>query len=146
MHFGRIYLTLEIALILRNSLLLNGILYSVEAIVKLEPNHVKTLKYCDNYFWQQIYNTPQSAAKEGYHIESCTTPIRFIILGRKFMFLWTLLNKSDEELAKRVLLARSLIKTDNSWVEIIKQDLVRCKINLTFQHISSFTKQQFKTL
>ena len=145
-HISFGYFSIEIALILRNSLLLNGILYNVEALIKLEPKHIKILEDCDNYFWQQLFSTPRTVATEGFHIESCTIPLRFIILGRKFMFLWTLLNKSEEELAKRVFNAQSMIMRKNSWVDVIKKDLIRCKIDLSFNQIASYSKTRFKLL
>ena len=145
-HISFGHFSIEIALILRNSLLLNGILYNVEALVKLEQKHIKILEDCDNYFWQQVFNTPRTTAMESYHIEASTMPLRFTILGRKFMFLWTLLNKSSEELAKRVFTAQTMIKTENSWVDTIEKDLVRCKIDLNFNQISRYSKQQFKLL
>ena len=53
------------------------------------------------------------------YIESSEIPLRFLILGRKFMYLWSLLRKSDEELGKRVFITQSQIQSEDSWVSVV---------------------------
>ena len=62
------------------------------------------------------------------------------------MYLWILLQKSLQELVKRVFLAQVEIKTKNSWVEKVKEDLLSVNINLSFKEISNLSKFQFKKI
>ena len=62
------------------------------------------------------------------------------------MFLWSLLNKSEEELVKRVFLAQCEFDLEESWVSNVKDELRSCRIYLTFDEISSLSKHQFKKI
>ena len=53
------YYSFEIALVLRNSLLLNGISYNVETLFNLKQKHIESLEECDKYFWRQLFR-PQT--------------------------------------------------------------------------------------
>ena len=145
-HISFGYFSFEIALILRNSLLINGILYNIETLFNLNQKHIKSLEDCDRYLWQQLFNCPRTASIEGFHIETNTMPIRFYIIGRKFMFLWNLLRKSSEELVKRVFQLQADFPTDKSWVSNVRKDLKNFNINYTFEELARFSKSQFKQL
>ena len=145
-HISFGFHTFEIAMILRSSLLLNGILYNLETLFNLKQKHVELLEKCDKYFWQAIFNAPKSTPIEAFFIESSSMPIRFILMGKRVMFLWTLLNKNDNELAKMVFLAQRNIPTKNSWVENVKCDLLKLKKDLSFEQIASLTKGQFEEI
>ena len=78
-HISYGFYSFEIALILRNSLLINGILYNVEALFTLNKKHIKQLEDCDKYLMQLLFNCSTSAPIEGYYIETSTWQIRHII-------------------------------------------------------------------
>ena len=99
-HISFGYFSFEIALALRNSLLLNGILYNVETLFNLSQKRIDLLEDCDKYFWKELFSAPKTSPYESFFIETNTMPLRFYITGRKFMFLWTLLSKSDDEVVK----------------------------------------------
>ena len=62
------------------------------------------------------------------------------------MFLWNLLNKSNEELVKRVFQIQRDLPTAKSWVSSVQSELKMYNINYTFDEIAGFTKSQFKQL
>ena len=94
--FGRYYF--EIGMMLRTSLLVNGMLYSLEAICYLSKNHINLLEECDKLFMRRLFEVEQGTPIESYYLETSTWPLRFILMGRKLMFYWTILNKSESEL------------------------------------------------
>ena len=126
--------------------MLNGILYNLETLFNVKQKHIDTLEKCDKYFWQALFCTPKSAPIEGYFIECSAMPIRFILMGKRIMFLWALLNKSEEELVKRVFSVQIEMSSENSWIENVKSDLLRLKIELSFDEIASLSKSQFKDI
>ena len=49
-HISFGYFNFEIALVLRNSLLISGILFNIEACIKLQKRHIKSIEDCDRNF------------------------------------------------------------------------------------------------
>ena len=79
--------TFEVGLTLINSLLINGIMYSMEALVHLKKFHVDLVEQCDKKLMQILFNSPRTVPIEAYYIESSTYPLQFHIKFRKFMYL-----------------------------------------------------------
>lgn len=97
-------------------------------------------------FLQNFFNCPCTVPIEAYHIETSTLPLRYALLQRKFMFLWTILNKPDDELIKKVFLVQKEFSTSDSWVSTVESEIEEYDINLTFNDISKITKSRFKEL
>ena len=99
--FGPYYY--EQALQLRNAKLINGMLCSIESMYGISKAHVEKLEKCDRYFFRKIFNSPVSTPIESFYLETNTMPLRFIIMGRRLLYYWTIINKPYDELVKHVL-------------------------------------------
>ena len=86
----------------RNSMLLNGMLCSSEVLYGITNEHIEMLEKCDRTFMRRVFDCPVSTPIESFYLETSTIPIRFILMGRRLIYLWTLLQKSEKELAKQV--------------------------------------------
>ena len=75
-------LLFEVALILRNSLFLNGILTNLEVSYGLSDNEMELLEQIDENLLQIILEFPSSVPKEMLYLEVGATPIRFILMSR----------------------------------------------------------------
>ena len=115
----------------------------MEAFLYLKKKHMDQIEECDKYFMINIFNCPRTVPVEAYFFETSSIPIRFVLLGRKFMFLWTILQKSNDELVKRVFLAQMEFPSKNSWVSTIQRDLKECSIYLSF---TKYLNQNLKIL
>ena len=129
-HISFGYYSFEIALILRNSLLLNGILFSIETLFNINNSHIKLLEDCDLYLWRKLFSSPQTTPYESFFFETSCIPIRFSIMSRKFLYLWTLLRKPQSELVARVFHAQTKIEISISQVSKIKEVLIEYEIYL----------------
>ena len=67
-------------------------------------------------------------------------------MARRLMYYWTLLNKGDSELAKKVLETQQLLTSKNDWVLQLQNDLKECRIELSEAEIKSMKKDAFKKL
>ena len=56
--------------------------------------------------------------------------IRFILTGRRLTYYWCLLNKSDVELAKKVLEIQKQHRCKDDWINEIEENLDFCDITL----------------
>ena len=73
-------------------------------------------------------------------------PLRFIIIGRRLMFYWSILQKSESELVRRFLTAQELNPVRKDLCLQFKDDMKTCNIILTSSEISSMKKCKFKKL
>ena len=57
---------------------------------------------------------------ESFFIETSTVPLRCVLRGRRIMYYWTLLQKGQEELAKRVFIAMREFSVKSDWYSQVK--------------------------
>ena len=134
------------AVLFRQSLLINGILCNSEVLYGLNKSHMEKLESVDVYLWRNIFSAMVSTPVESYYIETNTTPIRYIIMARSLMYYWTLLNKDDSELAKKVFITQKSLSCNNDWVLQLKNDLEECRITLSEEEIKCMKKDKFKSI
>ena len=144
LHFGKYYF--EMALLFRNSILLNGMLFSIEALYGIKTVHLEKLEACDKIFLRKVLNAHSKTAIEALYLETGTLPIRFIIMARRLMFYWSILQKSDDELARQVFDAQKLAPLKNDWICQIEDDLKCCDIYFTENEISQMKRTKFKSI
>ena len=94
----------------------------------------------------KIFNCPISTPVESYYLETATKPIRFVLMGRRLMYLWNILQKSDKELVRQVYKSQTQFSVKNDWVLQVKDDLIKCNIELLDDEIASMKKEKFKKL
>ena len=69
-----------------------------------------------------------------------------MIIARRLLFFWTILNKPDNELIKQVYKAQKLRPVKNDWCQTVAEDMKLLEIDLSDSEISNMKKQTFKTL
>ena len=143
--FGHHYF--EMGLLFRDSMLINGMLCSVETLYGLTNSHIEQLEQCDKMLMRRLFNSVSSTAVEAFYIETgMILPLRFTIIARRLMYLWTILQKSDSELVKQVYEAQKLSPVKNDWSTQVEQDLKYCKIDFTEEEIKVMKKSKFKKI
>ena len=134
----------EMAFLLRSSMLLNGMLFSSEALIGMTEKHILMLEDCDLMLMRKIFQAQVGTPKESFYLESAVLPIRFVIIGRRLMFLWSILHKDDSELVKKVYKAQKMFPQKGNWASVVKDDLEFCDIKLTDEEIQNTKKNKFK--
>jgi len=76
----------QTGLLFRNSMLINGMLYSLEAFAGIKDNHIKSLEKCDKYFFATIFQSGACTPSLSYYWETGELPIKFILMGRRLIF------------------------------------------------------------
>ena len=97
--FGNHYF--EMALLFRNSMLINSLLSSSEVLYGIKNKHIEILEKCDRDLLIRLFSVPFTCSYEAVYLEIGCSPIRFILQGRRLLYYWTLLNKPEDELVKR---------------------------------------------
>ena len=142
--FGPYYF--EQALQLRNAKLINGMLCSIEAMYGLTLAQIEKLEKCDRYFFRKIFNSPISTPLESFYIETNTLPLRFVIIGRRLLYYWTIMNKPENELVKQIFKTQQLSPVKNDWCNTVLNDLKMLDIDIDDEKITTMKKRKFKSL
>ena len=88
----------KIALILRESLFLNGILTNSEIWYGLKKTEIKQLEDLDVSLLRKIVNTPFSVPTEAVYLELGCLNISTIIKARRLNYLHYLVNQSEQSM------------------------------------------------
>ena len=136
--------SIKAGLILRNAMLVNGILTNSEAWYGVNDKDLEKLEQVDEYLLRKLLNAHSKTAKETLYLETGTKPLRFIIKQRRLMYLHHILTREENELIKRVYKSQLIKPTKNDWVNTISNDKKEMGINLTDEQIKSYSKKKFK--
>ena len=93
----------DVALRLREAMLLNGILYNSEAWHGMTDAHIATLESLDLSLLRGILNAHAKTTKEFLYLETGVVPIKWILAQRRITFLKHILSRDDSELLKKIL-------------------------------------------
>ena len=142
--FGQYYF--EMAVLFRQSMLLSSILCNSEVLYGVNGGHIDSLEAVDNYFWRRVFRCPVTTPIETFFLESNCVQIRFILISRRLMYYWNILNMDKSELVSRVYSAQKLSSCRNDWVLKVSEDLKTCSIDLTENQIMNMKKTSFRKL
>ena len=142
--FGEHYF--QMAILFRNSMLINSLLSSSEVLYNIELKHVKMLEKCDKSLLLRIMSAPSTSSYEAAYLETGCLPVRFILQGRRLIYYWTLLNKPDKELVKKVFLTQKQFSSNDDWIMQVEDDKKSLDIELSDNSIQKMKKEAFKKL
>ena len=92
----------EVALKLREAMLINVILYNSEAWHGVTNAQIAKLESVDKALLTSILEAHSKTPKEFLHLETGTIPLRWIIAQRRINYLKHILSRKDSELIKKV--------------------------------------------
>ena len=119
--FGPHYFNM--AMLFRTTMLLNGMLCSSEALHGLTKPLVEQLETCDKDLFRQIFQSPRTIPTAAYYLETGATQIKFLLRGRRIMYLWNILQNSEETLVRKVYDAQKILPVKDDWVTTVIDDL-----------------------
>ena len=140
------FFVFEIAMILRESLLLNGMLFNCEVWYGLTKAQVLELAAVDKLLLRRVLRVPISTPTEAMYLELGIVPIEFVLMGRRVMFLHYILNLDETEMLSLFFFAQWRSPCKNDWTETVKKDLAALGIALPLQAIKIHSHEQIKNL
>ena len=81
-----------------------------------------------------------------YYLETGAILIRYLLQGRRILFLLSLLQKSEDELARKVYNAHKEFRVKDVWILDLKTDLDDFGKEFDEEKISKMKKETFKKL
>jgi hypothetical protein len=142
--FGQHYI--EIALLLRESMFINGILFNAEIWYGLTKTELSEFENLDRLLLRRILNVPFSTPKEAYYLELGITQISEIIQMRRIQYLHHLVTREEHEMLYQFFITQWINPTKGDWTEKVKEDLETFGIPADFIFLKSMSKFSFKQL
>ena len=136
----------QVAVTLRESLLLNGFLTNAEAWYGLTNPNIEVLENVDELLLRKIFEVPSTCPKEMLHLELGCLPIRYVVTTRRLLFLHYILHEEEDSLIHKVLVSQSGTPLKDDWVSTALDDLEDFKISMSFEQIRVMTIWKFQTI
>ena len=136
----------EVALILRNSIFLNGFLTNLEASYGLADAEIEQLEKLDESLLRAILECPFSTPKEILYLELGVTPIRHIVMSRRLSFYHDILKQSSDSLLLKFYKTQYSKPIKNDWCLSVQSNLKTLKINKSESELKLMSKYSFKKL
>ena len=143
-NFGPFYF--EIAVLLRNSMLINGTMTNAEVWYNFSTSEIQEFENLDKIFFGKILGVPRSTPSEAYYLELGALPIIAIIKGRRVNYLHNILNREQNSMLYTFFITQWMNPTRGDWVLQVREDLKDLDIPCSFDFIRSKSKQAFKNL
>ena len=119
--FGRLYF--QVAVLLRNSLLVSSLLCNSEAWFNLTNSELDLLETVDVTLLRRVLGAPKSTSKEMLYMELGLMPLRDMIRQRRLTFLHYLLNQDADSPLFKVLEKQCEMTSSKDWVSSVIKDL-----------------------
>ena len=110
----------ECAVILRNSLLINGILTNIEAWYGIAAGEIEILESVDLFLFRRIFEMSSSCPKEMFFLETGCLPISSIIVVRRLLFLHSILQEDPNSLIHIFFKSQLSNTVKGDWVLDVK--------------------------
>ena len=133
-------------ILLRESLFLNGILYSSEAWYGLKKTEIDDLEKLDKILLRRIFEVPQSVPSASLFLESGCIRIGTMIKARRVNFLHYLVNLDESEMLYKFFISQWDQGTELDWTEQVRLDLKDLNLPISLKFIKSKSKFSFKRM
>ena len=140
--FGSHYI--EIALLLRESMFINGILFNAEVWYGLTSTEIGEFEKLDRLLLRRILGALVSTPQEALYLELGIMPIDMVIKVRRVMYLHSLLRRNEDEMLSKFFMMQYNNPVKGDWTETVREDLRELNIAENFMDIRSKTKEAFK--
>ena len=137
---------MDIGLVFRESMLINGILTNSEVWYNVGEDHYKVLESADKDLMKRMLDAHSKTASELFYLETGKIPIRFLISKRRLNYLWQILTRNDDELIKKVYNTQKVTSTKGDWFGMIQKEKTKYGIEVSDDEIAKMSRFRFKSL
>ena len=142
--FGKLFY--QIAILLRNSLLVSSVLCNSEAWFSLTKSDLNMIETIDLEFLRKILKAPMSTPKEILFLELGVLPLRELIKQRRLNFLFYIIQQKNDSIIKKVFESQVRNRTKKDWITTVLKDMEELNLNVTFEDIQHMSKGRWKAM
>ena len=98
----------------------------------------------DKYLLRGLLKAHAKVPIEHLYLETAVIPIPFIISARRLIYLQTLLQRSDEEITKRIYQQQKINPSPGDWCELVSKDFDLIGEHMSESHIQGMAPTDYK--
>ena len=136
----------KIALLLRESLLINGTLTNCEVWYGLKKEEILEFENLDQIFFRTLFEVPHTVPTVSLYLETGSLSFGTIIKVRRLNFLHYLLKLNKSEMLYKFFIAQWNNPIKSDWTLEAKLNLVEFGITTSLEAIEKMSKNSFKSL
>ena len=136
----------EIAMLLRDSMLVNGTTTNAEIWYNFSDIEIKEFENLDHLFFRKLLEVPRSTPTESFFLELGVLPINVIIKARRVNYLHSILSGNKSGMLYSFFITQWHTPSRGDWTEAVKKDLNDFHIPCSFDFIIKKSKEAFKRL
>ena len=133
---------IDVAMKLREAMLINGMLYNSESWHGVTSKHMKRLEAVDEALLRNILKAHSKTPLEFLYLETGSLQLRWIVAQRRIVFMQQIMRRHDNDLLKKVFLAQKQNPTQGDFVKIVESDLT--DLGVTFEQVTSSNTSKVK--
>ena len=127
-------------------MLINGTLFNSEAWHNITEDDLNILEKVDEALLRGILKSHSKIPIEALYLETASIPIRFIVASRRLLYLYNILQKSENEMIRKVYELQKQDTSQGDFYELVNQDKQRLNVNLSDVEISQMNRAKFESL
>ena len=116
--------TFQISLLLRNLILVNGMLTNAETWYNLTAAELKDFEKIDRLFFMKLFEVPRSTPMIAFYLEMGSLPLRVMIKVRRLIYLHTILRSPKTGMLYRVFIIQWKFPAPGDWILQVMDDLM----------------------
>ena len=136
----------DIAMVLRESQLINSVMTNSEIWHNVLVRHTESLEKMDLCLFRKILNAHSKTAAESFYFEMGKYPLRFTWAKRRFMYLWEILHRDKDELIRKVYEAQKLQYCKGDCFQIVKEERMKYDISESDDDIAKTSQDKFRKI
>ena len=114
---------IQVGLMLREAMFLNGVLHSCEAWHGVGAAQIAQIELVDHHLMRTILDSSSKIAIEFLYLETGALPVKYVITSRRLNYLKHIHMLEDHELVRRIYQAKRDDPRKGDWWEAAKNDL-----------------------
>ena len=135
---------MEIAILFREALFVNGILTNAEVWYGFSDSEIQEFEDLDKHLLRKILQVPISTPEEALYLELGILPIGVMIKARRINYFHYLLTRDESEMLSQFFTTQWKMPCKGDWTETVKVNLEEFDIPCEFENLKCKSQESFK--
>ena len=141
-HYGRHYF--KAFRLMREGLLLGGLLNNVESWINVSKNDLEALEKPDVILMRKVLSSSGNPCKTFMMLELGILPVKFVIMKKRLQFLHYILNENTTSMIRQVYSALEKDSRKGDFVSLTNEDKIELDIDIDNTEIQIMSKWKWK--
>ena len=132
--------TIQIGLILRDSIFVSKMLLNIEVWHSVTKSQIDDLEVIDKILLRHTLNAHSKTSLEWLYADTGKLNLWSLTQIRRLMYLWHILSRDENELIHRIYSAQKISSNVGDWIKLIEADKRELDIKMSDEEIQGVSK------